>query len=59
MELEIIRNEKLQGLLIRSQVRWVEEGVKPTKNFCSLDSGDNINRIIPKVIKDDGNIIGI
>ena len=57
MELEMIRKEKIQGLLIRSRVRWAEEGEKPTKYFCSLESRNYINKTIPKVIKDDGNII--
>lgn len=53
----MIRKEKIQGLLIRSRVRWAEEGEKPTKYFCSLESRNYINKTIPKVIKDDGNII--
>ena len=57
MELEMIRKEKIQGLLIRSRLRWAEEGEKPTKYFCSLESRNYINKTIPKVIKDDGNII--
>ena len=53
----MIKKEKIQCLLIRSRVRWVEEGEKPTKYFCSLESRNYINKTIPKVIKDDGNII--
>ena len=56
IELEMIRKEKIQGLLIRSRVRWAEEGENPTKYFYSLESRKYINKTIPKVMKDDGLI---
>ena len=34
IELENIRKEKLQGIIIRSRVKWAEEGEKPTRYFC-------------------------
>ena len=56
-ELENLRNEKLQGVIVRSRVRWAEEGEKPTRYFCSLESRNYVNKIIPKVVKDDGSAI--
>ncbi|MCG7878665.1 MAG: reverse transcriptase domain-containing protein [Candidatus Thiodiazotropha endolucinida] len=56
-ELENLRKEKLNGVIIRSRVRWAEEGEKPTKYFCSLESRNYINKIIPKVVKDDGTSV--
>ena len=35
-----------------SRRRW-----KPTKYFCSLESWNFVNKIIPKVVKEDGNHI--
>ena len=37
-DLENIRKEKIKGKIIRSRVQWIEEGGKPTKYFCGLES---------------------
>ena len=56
-ELQNVRKEKLNGIIIRSRVKWAEEGEKPTKYFCSLESRNYVNKIIPKVVKEDGTSI--
>ena len=56
-ELQNVRKEKLNGVIIRSRVKWAEEGEKPTKYFCSLESRNYVNKIIPKVVKEDGTSI--
>lgn len=53
--LEKIRKAKMQGQIIRSRTRWVEEGEKPTKYFCNLESRNFINKTIKRV--DVGNDI--
>ena len=47
--LENIRKLKLQGHMIRSRARWIEEGEKPSKYFCSLESRNFLNKTIKKV----------
>ena len=37
-ELEHIRKEKLKGGMIRSRAKWIQDGEKPTKYFCHLES---------------------
>ena len=49
IELQNLRKEKLEGVIIRSRTRWAEEGEKPTKYFCSLESRNFINKTIPKL----------
>lgn len=56
-ELQNIRKEKMQGILVRAKLRWAEEGEKPTKYFCNLESRNYTNKTIFKVIKDNGDII--
>ena len=56
-ELENIRKEKMQGIMVRARVRWAEEGEKPTKYFCNLESRNHINKTIFKVTKDNGDTI--
>lgn len=47
--LEQLRKQKLQGHMVRSRARWVEEGEKPTKYFCHLESRNFLNKTIKKV----------
>ena len=53
-ELENLRKEKLQGVLVRSRMKWAQEGEKPTKYFCSLESRNYINKTILNITKDSG-----
>ena len=39
----------MQGYIVRSRARWVEEGEKPTKYFCNLESHNFINKTIKRV----------
>lgn len=38
-------------------MKWAEEGEKPTRYFCNLESRNYVNKIIPKVVKEDGSTI--
>ena len=51
-ELESIREQKLKGSLIRSRVKWIEQGEKPTKYFCNLENRNFTSKIIPRVINE-------
>ena len=56
-ELENIRKHKLQGNYIRSRAKWVEEGEKPSKYFCALESRNFTNKIIPRLENTEGRVI--
>ena len=49
--------EKIQGILIRAKIKWAEEGEKPTRYFCSLESRNFVNKTIPKVQQENGIVI--
>lgn len=53
-ELEDIRKYELNGLLIRSHCKWIEEGEKPTKYFAALEKRNYINKNISRLINDQG-----
>lgn len=44
--LENIRKEKMEGHMIRSRAKWVEEGEKPTRYFCNLENRNYLNKTI-------------
>ena len=57
LELENLRKERIQGIMIRAKIKWAVEGEKPTKYFCSLVARNYINKTVPKIQTDDSNII--
>ena len=43
----------MAGARSRSRARWVEEDEKPSHYFCSLESRNLLNQVIPKIEKGD------
>ncbi|KAK6180357.1 hypothetical protein SNE40_012528 [Patella caerulea] len=56
-QLSEIRNTKMRGNLIRSRAQWVEQGEKPSKYFCKLESRNYYSKLVTYLEDDDGNII--
>ena len=50
-----IRKERLRGSLILSRSKWIDEGEKPTKYFCYLETRNYVSKIIPRLTLDDGS----
>ena len=48
-ELEKIRKEYMQGVMIRSKAKWAEEGERPTKYFCALEKRNYTNKCITRL----------
>ena len=57
LQLEIIRKEEMRGITLRSKVKWIEEGEKPSKYFCALEKKNFVNKTIPKVQRENGCMI--
>jgi exonuclease III len=53
-KLQEIRNEYIKGLFVRTKVKWIEHGEKPTKYFLSLEKRNYINKTINKLVHDSG-----
>ena len=56
-DLNIIRKNKMQSILIRSRAQVVEDNEKPTIFFYNLEKHNYASKIIPKIEKEDGLII--
>lgn len=56
-ELESMRKSRMKGQAVRARVKWIDEGEKPTKYFCSLESRNYICKQIPRIEKENGSII--
>lgn len=56
LELVNLREIKMKGVMLRSRARWVAEGEKITKYFCSLEKRNYTSKQILKLTKSDGLI---
>lgn len=56
-ELEKIRKYELDGLLLRTHCKWIENGEKPTKYFCALEKRNYVNKNVTKLINSKGKCI--
>lgn len=56
-QLQLLREKKLKGTLIRSRARWVEQGEKGSRYFCNLENRNFISKRMSSVIDRDGNEI--
>ena len=56
-ELCNLREEKMQGFLVRSRANIIENGEKPSQYFCSLESNNYTSKIINVIEKENGEMI--
>ena len=55
--LENLRKVKIQGIITRSRVRWIEEGEKPTQYVLSLEKRNFISKTIPMLCTQNNTLI--
>ena len=55
-KLELLYEEKLQGIIIRSRTRWWEHGEKSTKYFLNLEKRNHVKKHVRK-LKTSGSTI--
>ena len=56
-ELCNLREEKMQGFLVRSRANIIENGEKPSQYFCSLESNNYTSKTINVIEKENGEMI--
>ena len=49
-QLESLRKEKMEGIKMRSKIKWMEYGEKPSKYFLNLEKKNAVNKRICKLI---------
>ena len=53
-ELLKIREKRMEGVMIRAKVRWIEDGEKPTNYFCNLENRNFTSKIMKSIITNTG-----
>ena len=54
IELQEIRKKKLEGSIVRSRAKWIDQGEKTSKYFCNLENRNYISKCMPNLWKSDG-----
>ena len=54
--MEFLRNEKLNGVLVRSRANWLKNGEKPSKYLCSLEQKNYVEKTIKQLKTDNDSI---
>jgi hypothetical protein len=53
-KLQSIRESKIRGIVTRAKAKWRTEGGKCSRYFCNLEKRHYTQKIIPKLISQDG-----
>ena len=56
-QLYTLREEKMQGYLVRSRANIIENGEKPSQYFCNLESHNCSSKIINVIEQENGEHI--
>jgi hypothetical protein len=56
-DLEILRKQKIDGMIVRSRAKWTELGEKSTKYFCNLENKNFVNKNMQELKTENGKII--
>ena len=55
--LQIIRERRVEGIILRSKARWASQGEKVTKYFCNLEKRHFVSKQMYKLIDNNGEEI--
>ena len=53
-ELKEIRQQKMEGILLRCKSRWITDGEKISKYFCNLEKRNYISKQMTKLVDSNG-----
>jgi exonuclease III len=56
-DLVSLRENRMHGVLIRSRARWIADGEKVTKYFCSMEKRNYVNKHMFKLKKQDETVL--
>jgi hypothetical protein len=59
LELGNKRQQKIEGILLRSRANWHENGEKCSEYFCKLEKKNFIKKTITELIDENGRMFSI
>lgn len=52
-----VRKKKVDGMILRSRAKWIQEGEKATHYFCNLEKRNFVNKSMNVLEREDGTVI--
>ena len=52
-----IRKKKVDGMILRSRSRWIQDGEKASKYFCNLEKRNFVQKCMNVLEREDGTVI--
>ena len=56
-ELRLPRQQKIEGMIVRSKIKWIQEGKRPSKYFCHLEKRNFVQKHLSFIEKEDGEVL--
>ena len=56
-ELRLLRQQKIEGMIVRSKIKWIQEGERPSKYFCHLEKRNFVQKHLSFIEKEDGEVL--
>ena len=55
-ELQAIRNSRLEGMIVRSRVKWLQVGEKASRYFCNLENRNYTSKSMCFIQRNNGDV---
>ena len=56
-QLQELRNKRIEGIAVRSRIRWINEGEKVSKYFCNLENRNFLDKSMNCLERENGVVI--
>lgn len=56
-ELRLLRQQNIEGMIVRSKIKWIQEGERPSKYFCHLEKRNFVQKHLSFIEKEDGEVL--
>ena len=56
-ELRLLRQQKIDGMIVRSKIKWIQEGERPSKYICHLEKRNFVQKHLSFIQKQDGEVL--
>ena len=56
-DLQLLRSKKIEGMIVRSKVQWIDQGEKATRYFCNLEKRNFLNKTVGFLDRGNGEIV--
>ena len=57
IELQAIRNSRLEGMVAKSRVKWLQDGEKASRYFCNLENRNYTSKSMCFIQQNNGDVV--